>query len=190
MNVIHNSSEYAYVDERNYRRIIVIGDLHGYDDPLQALLKKIEIQIDDLIIFIGDYIDRGPSSKSLIDKLVQLKNENSNILFLKGNHEDMLLGSVGYHAVVQDVNTWLYNGGSMTLISYGMGKREILNLTSMWDNSERYHVLRGYIPESHMNFFLDLKLFVESDNYFFCHAGVNPGTTVQEGKWNTFVSWR
>ena len=99
------------MNEKDYNRIIVVGDLHGYCVPLIKLLDSIYLTEEDLMIFIGDYIDRGPESKSVIDKLIQLKSLYSNIIFLKGNHEDMMLGAAGFAAVVKDIDTWLSNGG-------------------------------------------------------------------------------
>ena len=170
--------------ERDYRRIIAIGDLHGCYSPFADLMRSISPGDGDLIIFIGDYIDRGPVSKDVVDYLIELSLNNRNIHFLKGNHEDMFLGSIGYDAVVKDLRTWLYNGGTQTLKSYGMENDEIMKLTSLWDDSERYRCIMEYVPRSHLNFFLDTKPWLESENYFFCHAGVEPYSSIEEGKKN------
>lgn len=174
------------MDENDFKRIIVIGDLHGYYEPLAELLEKIKVEEEDLVIFIGDYIDRGPESKLVVDKLMELKFLYKNIIFLKGNHEDMLLGSMGFTAVVQDLNTWLYNGGARTLKSYGVRIDEIGNLIRTWNPTEHGRLMREYFPEGHLDFFLDLGLYVETQNYFFCHAGISPKSTIGEGKRNTF----
>ncbi len=175
-----------YMNEKNYNRIIVVGDLHGYCVPLIKLLDSIYLTEEDLMIFIGDYIDRGPESKSVIDKLIQLKSLYSNIIFLKGNHEDMMLGAAGFAAVVKDINTWLYNGGVQTLRSYGMDRNEIMMLTGVRDDGERLQKMRNYLPDSHLDFLLDLSMFVETDNYFFCHAGIKPFISIEDGKENAF----
>ncbi|MBA7630794.1 Serine/threonine-protein phosphatase 1 [subsurface metagenome] len=174
------------IDENDYKRIIVIGDLHGYDEPLIRLIQEIQMRDDDLVIFIGDYIDRGPASKPLIDNLIQLKSSNKNTIFLKGNHEDMMLGSMGFPAVIKDINTWMYNGGSSTLYSYGVQRKEMFNLINVWDDNERFQFLKDLIPKSHIDFLLDLRLFIESDHYFFCHAGISPYSNVADGKRNAF----
>lgn len=175
-----------YADEKNYKRIIVVGDLHGYCGPLNKLLENINLTEKDLMIFIGDYIDRGPESKSVIDTLIHLKSLYSNIIFLKGNHEDMMLGAVGFTAVVKDINTWLYNGGVQTLGSYGMDRNEIMMLAGIRDDGERLQKMREFLPESHLDFLLGLNMFVETDNYFFCHAGIKPFISIKVGKANAF----
>jgi len=174
------------IEEKNYKRIIVVGDLHGYVSPLEELLEKISIQKEDLVLFMGDYIDRGPHSKQVVQKMVELKNIHKNVLFLKGNHEDMLLGSVGFSAAVNDINTWFYNGGISTLRSYGMSNEDIKALTKIWEDTLRLEKIMEVIPESHMKFFQELELYVESENFFFCHAGVDPYSSLEEGKENIF----
>ena len=172
------------IKENNYSRIITIGDIHGYLDPVKRLIEKIDPKEEDLIIFIGDYIDRGPVSKDVVDYLIELSINNKNLYFLKGNHEDMFLGSIGYDAVIKDLQTWLYNGGTTTLKSYGLSATDIAHLARLWDEFERYKLISNYIPESHLNFFLNTKLWLESENFFFCHAGVDPYSSIEEGKKN------
>ena len=171
------------IDENKYSRIIAIGDIHGYIEPVNDLLKKIDPGKDDLIIFLGDYIDRGPYSRQVIERMLELSFlYRDNVIFLRGNHEDMLLGSVGFDAVIRNVNTWLYNGGTSTLKSYGMSTDKIMQLISLWDDGERFNMIMKYFPESHINFIRSTLLWAESKNYFFCHAGLDPGKTIEEGK--------
>jgi len=172
--------------EEDFARIIVIGDLHGIFEPLARLLDRIRPTDSDLIVFIGDYIDRGPDSKEIIDALLALKTEHPATLFLKGNHEDMLLGSAGKDAVVKDVNTWLYNGGAQTLLSYGMSRRDVIELAQLWDEQGRFRKMASFIPEEHLDFYQGLILYFETEHYFICHAGVSPLLTIEEGKLNTF----
>lgn len=172
------------IKEGEYRRIIAVGDIHGYLEPLENLIKEINPEEEDLLIFIGDYIDRGPVSKDVVSYLITLSLSNRNVFFLKGNHEDMLLGSIGYKAVVTDLSTWLYNGGTVTLKSYGMSSDEVIQLGRLWDDAERYRSIINYIPNAHLNFFLNTKLWLESENYFFCHGGVDPHYTIDDGKKN------
>jgi serine/threonine protein phosphatase 1 len=176
--------EYTYINECDYNRIIAVGDIHGYWKPVEALLKKINLTGTDLLIFIGDYIDRGPDSKQVVEELIRLSDLSSNVLFLKGNHEDMLLGSMGIDAVVKDVSTWLYNGGHATLTSYGMGRNEIEQLQRIWEEGVRFQLMKEYIPDSHIDFYSNLNLYIESERFFFCHAGISPYGTVEEGKNN------
>jgi serine/threonine protein phosphatase 1 len=96
----------------------------------------------------------------------------------------MLLGSLGHSAVVSDTGTWLYNGGYATLLSYGLGEEELGRLQTLWDEHQRQDALLKLLPEAHMNFYLDTKLHVETEGYFFCHAGVHPALSIAEGKHN------
>ena len=174
------------MQEAAFERMIVVGDLHGYRDPLLRLLDKIAIGDGDLVVFIGDYVDRGPDSKALVGALMEFGAAHENTVFLKGNHEDMLLGSIGMPALIQDVDTWFHNGGVQTLVSYGAEENEISALPGIWDLDERSERARSFIPESHVAFFTSLELYVETESYFICHAGVSPFGTVEEGKRNVF----
>ncbi|MGQ9616845.1 MAG: metallophosphoesterase family protein [Spirochaetota bacterium] len=174
------------IQEKNYNRIIVIGDLHGHFTPLLKMLDRLKLNDGDLAVFIGDYIDRGYEAKSVVQRLIQLQFALPETVFLKGNHEDMLLGSLGYPAVVDDLRTWLYNGGGATLVSYGMDYKTIQKLTTLWDDEERSRLIRDVIPDSHIEFFKGLKLYLETEHFFICHAGVDPSCTIEEGKDRVF----
>jgi len=181
-----NLPQYQFIDERIYRRIIAIGDLHGHPGPLHSLLEIVKPGDDDFMIFIGDYIDRGPDAKAVVDLLLHVKQAYKNTVFLKGNHEDMMLGALGFPAHIQDIDTWMYNGGAHTLASYGMDRQDILRLETFWDGNERLREVMRFFPEGHIEFFNELYDFVESDSYFFCHAGIDPHVSVHDGKWNTY----
>jgi serine/threonine protein phosphatase 1 len=146
----------------------------------------IHIGDDDMLIFIGDYVDRGPEAKVLIDTLLHLQSLYRNIVFIKGNHEDMLLGAAGLPAFVKEINTWLYNGGVQTLLSYGMERDEIGLITQLWDENARFRRISEFIPEGHFHFFQNLHMFIETDNYFICHAGVSAHESIREGKRNPY----
>jgi serine/threonine protein phosphatase 1 len=176
--------ENTYIDERAYERIIAVGDIHGYPAPAGEIIAKIDPKSADLVIFIGDYIDRGPDARQVVDELIQLKNRHGHTMFLKGNHEDMMLGAMGQDALVRDVNTWLYNGGHTTLASYGLGREEIRHLQTSREPDARFRMIREFVPDAHIDFYLGLQLFIESDAFFFCHAGVSPYGTVAEGREN------
>ena len=98
-------------------RLIAIGDIHGEIDKLNELLKQLAPQKDDTIVFLGDYIDRGLNSKEVIERLITL-SEETNCIFLKGNHEDLLLKMLQTRAE-ENVLNWLMSGGVATLDSYG-----------------------------------------------------------------------
>jgi len=136
------------------RKFYLIGDIHGHLSKLKNLILDIksDIKPDDLIIFLGDYIDRGPKSFEVIEFLLKLKSEN-NIVCLLGNHEDMFCRFV---SVGDNRNSYMANGGKYTLKSYRRN-------------------LKGFrIPESHKRFYNSLKLYYESDSFIAVHAGLNP----------------
>jgi serine/threonine protein phosphatase 1 len=176
----------SFLRESAFERIIVVGDLHGYREPLLRLLDKVEPTRDDLLVFIGDYVDRGPDSRALVDTLIEFGSGRERTVFLKGNHEDMLLGSAGMPALIQDLGTWLHNGGLPTLASYGAEEGEIMALAGIHDPDERNERVRSFLPESHIAFFSSLALYVETERYFMCHAGVSPRATIEDGKKNLF----
>lgn len=169
------------ISDSDYANIYVIGDLHGHLAPLQRLLSSVGPKDGDLVVFIGDYIDRGPDSYLLVQELVEMKKQRANTLFLRGNHEDMMLGSLGYPAVVRDIRTWLYNGGGATLTSYGMEVSLINSLTTMKARDSR-KIMGSHIPQPHIDFMTSAELYIETERYFICHAGIDPTLSIREGK--------
>lgn len=144
------------------KNIFAIGDIHGCLDKLDALMEKIETEIDpdrDLLVFLGDYIDRGPESYSVVEYLIDLGDRFGNTVFLKGNHEEML----EKYLAGPDRYTYLVNGGQQTLDSY------------------LRHARPGEhpIPETHRKFYQSLALYHESDAYIFVHAGLRDNVPIQ-----------
>lgn len=136
------------------QKIFVVGDIHGCFDKLCALMDKIPINnTRDLLIFIGDYIDRGPSSFDVVNYLIDFKKRVPGTIFIKGNHEDMLQNYLDG----SDRFTYLLNGGQKTLDEY-------LNRS---DNKEAFP-----IPSEHLEFFNSLQLYYQTDDYIFVHAGL------------------
>ena len=133
-------------------RLFAIGDIHGDIEKLNAILARIRPNPKDTIVFLGDYIDRGQYSYEVIERLIGFKD--CSVIFLMGNHEKMLLDAINaeddYDSAVKQ-NRWAINGGNATIQSYK-------------DN--------GFdtIPDSHKDFFLNLKLYAETDNFIFTHA--------------------
>lgn len=143
-------------------RIYAVGDIHGCYDKLMALMDKIDIDFDtDILVFLGDYIDRGPSSFEVVEYLVALKKLFPNTVFLKGNHEEML---ENYLSGI-DKMTYLVNGGQQTLDSY-------LSRPRQSDDP--------LIPQEHLDFFNSLFLYYETENYIFVHAGLKNNVSLEE----------
>jgi serine/threonine protein phosphatase 1 len=142
-------------------RIFAIGDIHGCYDPLVRLLGRIPIDwTRDRLVFMGDYIDRGPQSFEVIEHLIELQKRHPETVFLKGNHEQMLADYLSG----KDRMTYLYNGGQQTLDSY------LRNSSA----PGRYP-----IPEAHLRFFESLQLMFETENYIFVHAGLRKGQPLE-----------
>ena len=143
------------------KKIFAIGDIHGCYDQLKALVEKIPIDFSrDTLLFIGDYIDRGPHSAEVVDYLIQLKKRVKEVIFLKGNHEDMLDKFLSG----DDRFTYLLNGGQQTLDSY-------LKKTVQPESFP--------IPPDHVEFFKSLRLYYETEEFIFVHAGLRPRTPLE-----------
>jgi serine/threonine protein phosphatase 1 len=127
-------------------RTIAIGDIHGCAQALEALLRAIEPAGEDTIVALGDYVDRGPDSRGVVDRMLALDKE-CRLAPLIGNHEVMLLDCIdrGYADPV-----WLSYGGKETLESYGGGLEKI--------------------PPEHLTFLRGLLPYFETDTHFFVHA--------------------
>lgn len=141
------------------KKIYVIGDIHGCYDPLKEILAKISPDpVLDRVIFLGDYINRGPESKNVISELIAFKKSAPRTIFLKGNHEDMFLRYLNG----QGDSPFLRAGGLATLQSYGV------------ITPDSGQAMRA-VPESHYQFFMSLLPYWEEDNYIFVHAGLEQG---------------
>jgi serine/threonine protein phosphatase 1 len=140
-------------------KLFAIGDIHGCLSKLEKLISRIGIDDDnDTLVFIGDYIDRGPDPSGVVDLVLDLREKLRTVICLKGNHEEMFLDYM-YHD--RDEGFYLFNGGDTTIASYGYRKTpEGMELD---------------VPESHMNFFKSLLLWYETDQYIFVHAGLRSG---------------
>lgn len=127
-------------------RRFVIGDIHGCGKALRALIEAIDPAKNDELIFLGDYVDRGPDSRDVIDQIIALEDV-CNVVALRGNHEIMLM-SVALRGVDDEV--WLRSGGQATVTSYGGSLEKI--------------------PANHLAFFQDLRAYYETTNEIFVHA--------------------
>ena len=125
-------------------KIFAIGDVHGCLSKLRNLVSKLPITEEDTVVFLGDYIDRGPESKGVVDFVIDFEAKH-NVVCLMGNHERMLLDYLSG----MNRKLYLYNGGIATLESYS-----------------------DSIPQNHIDFFESLLPYYETEDYFFVHAGV------------------
>ena len=139
-------------------RLIAIGDIHGCKTALECLLDSIHPTPEDTIVTLGDYVDRGPDSRGVIDRLIRLGGETRH-LGLMGNHEEMMLEVVRHQA---EHDSWLRHGGVDTLDSYGFGGS------------------LDFLPDSHVEFFESLVDFHEESDHFFTHAAYAPKIPLAE----------
>jgi serine/threonine protein phosphatase 1 len=145
--------------------IYAIGDIHGCLKALKELIGQLPVKDGDEVVFLGDYIDRGPDSKGVLDYI--LANQKPNWHFLRGNHEQMLLDWLGTPNPLAAAN-WLLNGGHQTLQSY-VPKEKLDEV-----RGEGAHILlQSYIPHTHVEFLNALPLTLDRPEAFFCHAGIN-----------------
>jgi len=176
-------------------RLLAIGDIHGHLEQLEALLKQVAPTSDDQMVFLGDYIDRGPDSKGVVDGLLRIKQAFPRTVFLQGNHERMLLDFMAekgrlsaewkrlrsyptpFPAWPEDSDEYLFkiNDGRETLRQYGGLRR---------------------IPGRHIRFFQETRWYYRTARYFFAHAGLNLAdpTGDEQGPfyllWSRIPSWR
>ena len=145
-------------------RIYAVGDIHGCYDKLLVLMGKLDIDFEsDTLVFLGDYIDRGPQSFEVVAYLCDLKQRHANTIFLKGNHEEML----EKYLSGEDRITYLVNGGQQTLESYMNRPRP---------EGE------PAIPSTHLEFFKSLRIYYETQNYIFVHAGLKNKVPLEKQK--------
>lgn len=130
-------------------RTIAIGDIHGCAAALQAVLEAIDPQAEDCLVALGDYVDRGPDSRGVIELLMSI-SERTRLVPLLGNHEEMLLAS---QSDLETREGWLSFGGLQTLRSYGVISDP------------------GKIPREHLEFFEACREYHETERHFFAHAG-------------------
>ncbi|QDT05774.1 Serine/threonine-protein phosphatase 1 [Rubripirellula lacrimiformis] len=135
-------------------RRFAIGDVHGCSKALRTLIETIAPTPEDELVFLGDYVDRGPDSRDVVDQVIALQNR-CRVVTLRGNHEIMLQG-VARGGLSDTV--WLANGGQATVSSYG-GSLDKL-------------------PANHHEFFMDLLPYYETAKHIFVHAGYLPNLSM------------
>ena len=161
-------------------RFYAIGDVHGYKNLLESMVNKI---VDDLmarpvhahkIIFIGDYIDRGPDSSGCVSYLIDLMNRDENVLCLKGNHEAKLENFL--NDPISFAHSFFTYGGTECAESYGV------NMSS-YQGTEKQTLeiadqLNHSITAAHRQFYKHLPISITLGDYFFTHAGIRPNVSL------------
>jgi serine/threonine protein phosphatase 1 len=140
--------------------LYAVGDIHGERELLEDLLATLPLREGDRLVFVGDYVDRGPDSRGVVDTLLRVQNERPCV-FLLGNHESMFLDFLGWQR--QEYfggDAFLVNGGDRTLASYGFFDCEAPDVKSF------------RLPVEHEQFFRRLKMYHREGDYLFVHAGI------------------
>ncbi len=164
-------------------RVYAIGDVHGRLDLLQRLLRSIREDAAQAkaarksLVYLGDYIDRGPESKGVIDLLLSrpMREAGFEEIPIMGNHEDILLQ---FLADVRCGPHWFAYGGMETLDSYGVRPPRLLAAEEDLVRAQRE--LAAKIPAAHLEFMRRMKLSHEEGDYLFVHAGLRPGVALAE----------
>ena len=160
-------------------RIYAVGDIHGRSDLLDRLLRGIDADcrwrpaLRPVTVFVGDYIDRGPCSRDVLNLLLRWRQDNEAV-FLRGNHETFLPRFLADPSVLDE---WREYGGLETLLSYG------LKPTIRPDRQEQVRLadeLAHAISGEHLEFLDSLDLFYGCGDFLFVHAGIRPGVPIHE----------
>jgi serine/threonine protein phosphatase 1 len=163
------------------RRVYAVGDTHGHTDALRPLLGQLAADAADagerpLLVFLGDYVDRGPDSRGVIDAILALEAQGPfEVVCLKGNHEDALL------RVLVDTEfgpNWIANWGQATLRSYGV---HLPAWGREMEETPRVQAeLARALPASHKAFLRRCVMSLTVGDYLFVHAGVRPGVALAD----------
>ncbi|MBI4644032.1 MAG: serine/threonine protein phosphatase, partial [Deltaproteobacteria bacterium] len=145
--------------------IYAVGDIHGCLGHLEQLLDDVQPDLEkDILLFVGDYIDRGPDSRGVVDYVLRLQQKypREHIICLKGNHEAMFLDFLQG----RERELFLFNGGLGTLRDY-WGRN--------WDRLSQL-----LLPPEHEQFYQELQLYYETPDFIFVHGGLKPGVPLSE----------
>ena len=164
-------------------RIYAIGDIHGRADLLADMHHYVAADAAKypdhrlVLVYLGDYVDRGLESKSVIDLLLDSPLPGFEIVHLMGNHEEMLLD------FLDDQNRgrgWLDIGGAATLLSYGVRMNDRQPPAGRLATAQEG--LKACLPQRHLEFLRDLRLYHSEGDYLFVHAGIRPGIKLEDQK--------
>lgn len=154
---------------------VAIGDIHGCLTELKQLMTELKKHVDvvDRYVFLGDYVDRGKDSKGVIEYLMTLEGDN---VFLRGNHEDMMLWqspNFAHSGLLNGFTNWMINGGVQTLESYGSGPIQSVS-------EELIQQSRVIVPDAHFEWIMNTKLFFQDGQRTYVHAGIDRRKPITE----------
>ena len=159
-NFLDNAQELIPpVNDTPYKRILVIGDIHANFDGLISLWEKISVTADDLVIFLGDYIDRGKQAAEVLQWIMQ-KSKDENFIFLCGNHEQMMVSTFSKR---YEPEFGLSNGGNSTLSNLKTNPEVLVEIVNFIANLAIYHSME-----------------IGGREYIFVHAGIRGNFSMEE----------
>ena len=164
--------------------IFAIGDIHGCLKQLVTLQDKIFSypkynKDEDLLLYLGDYIDRGLGSKDVINHILKLQTKGIKSIFLMGNHEQFMIDFL--FNKINNLNNWLMNGADQTFKNYDIEVAEFIKDGFEDDNIDKLrNIFLNKLTKEHVYFFNNLKLTYTMGDYLFVHAGINPEKTLLE----------
>jgi serine/threonine protein phosphatase 1 len=163
----------------------IIGDIHGMLRPLEALVRAVErVDRDRQLLFVGDYVNRGPDSRGVIDFLLQLPQAH----FVRGNHDDVFdqvlcgqsyAGKPGEDQRAMAFQWFMQHGLDKTFLSYGVSGQE-LAYTFRHAKNATLDELAAMVPAAHRRWIRDLPLVIENDDLFIAHAKWDVYTGAEE----------
>jgi serine/threonine protein phosphatase 1 len=168
------------------KRMLAISDIHGDMDKFEKLLKRVNYnKNEDQLLLLGDYVDRGPNSRTVLDKVMELTSEGA--IALMGNHDKMMIDAFEDKDDPKALKRWFYNGGIKTLQNYGY---------KIEKDDAKFWYTTDEMPEQiemndeirpHVKFLKELPFYHETDTHIFVHAGVHPETPIHSTEPYTFV---
>lgn len=175
-----NRASYRPPKVADDRRVYAIGDVHGRADLLQRMFNKIDLHravhpcASVVEVMVGDYIDRGPRSRQVIEMIVERRRDR-DLRALLGNHENMMLDAIDRP---DRLPFWVENGGWDTLLSYGvdLSPKRLRLIGAQEANARIVHA----IPPDHVTFLRRLPACFVCDDYVFVHAGIRPGVPLRQ----------
>ena len=161
-------------------RAYAIGDIHGRLDLLEEMLGLIEqdqagvAPRETFVVFLGDLIDRGPDSAGVIERLRTYSLPGARMVFLGGNHEEVLLGVLSAQPGL--LQNWLKFGGAECAASYGVDPASLKRAT----DQRGAELLKAALPLKHVEFIAGMGDTFRFGDYLFVHAGIRPGVALAE----------
>ena len=163
-------------------RVYAIGDIHGRADLLQDLHRLILADVAEaepsmrrVVVYLGDYVDRGLQSRDVIDLLIGDPLPGFERVYLKGNHEEAFLDFLDDAGAGPD---WFANGGDATVYSYGVAIPQEVPFSARFPHIQE--ALREAVPPRHIDFLTHLEMTWEIGDYLFVHAGIRPGRALDQ----------